>query len=274
MKLLLNLSLSFVFIFTQIYAGNAFADPVASDLRFRAALATDMINQSKTLGQLLTNVSVFMTKEESRGIISYLNKNHVNLETKLPVAKQLGNKIILEGGDELKLLPEARVSYRGKQFKKDKAYDLFIEDIHHRLNESHSLFNFVIPNAEAGLIDWAVAGCIIVALIFVGRNYMAGLSKAKDVANALPQNLRITACEKNDGPSQNKVTFTMGISEDSKDVTKEDAIAAGIPADLFNAFFTACIKEKSVANAKLVKIILDNSKDPVGTAKTVEKTVH
>ncbi len=243
MKLFANSILSFIFIFTQVYAKNAFADSALNEARFQAAIASEILNHSKNIGELLKNIRPFLTKEESTGIAEYLAKKNVGLDTPLSSFKQITNKLISSNGEEFKILDGGRVSYKGKQFKKTKALDLMLDEIEARLNSSQSLQNIFFQEAQA----FDPVSLVIVALAFLvcilGVSIYNFLYSEDANQDKILGNVRASKCEKNEDAGNNKITFIAQRQE--VDITANEAAAKGMPPGIFEKLFKKCLAQKS-----------------------------
>ncbi len=270
MKTLFNLSLSLVFLFTQIYSRSAFANQELAEARFQAAFSTEVLNSAKNIGGLLELLGAVATKEETTGIKNYLVRKNIGLDTLIPTAKHSSNKIVFSNGEEFKILGGGRISYKGKQFKKSKALDLMLEEIDQRLSASHSLFNFIIPEAQA---SWVIVGILAVLLLGFSAYTFMGMKAEKKLEAALGS-LTIK-CESDIDPKLKPLTFLVNAEEVS--YTLEQAHEKGFPPGVYERLYAECLEHKvtkTLSSADVLKIIKANySESSEKTAKGVHDAV-
>ena len=271
MKLFFNLGLSLAFILTQSYAQYTYADQSMNALKFQTALAAEIFNHSKDVGELLKNLQPYLTKEESEGVEKYFIKKNLSLNTPLASAKSISNKIVLSTGEEFKIIEGGRVSYQGKQFKKTKAMDLMLEEIEQRINAKQSLFNVLIPEANAIVpaILVVVALCFLVSIL-AGAVWKLLYSEASQIEKIM-EHLKINSCEKMDPATEDKITFVIG--RDETVVTAAEAEAKGFPPNVFQKLFDACKAQGNrLSRGQIVTILQGNNPKDVKTdAKTLRK---
>ena len=148
--------------------------------------------------------------------------------------------------------------------------DLMLEEIEQRINAKHSLFNVLIPEANANPALLVILFLCFLVSILGGAVWKFLYSEASQIEKIIEQ-LKISACEKMDPATENKITFLIG--RDEAVVTAAESEANGFPPNVFQKLFDACKAQGNrLSRGQIVTILQgNNSKDAKADAKALRK---